>query len=298
MYASRHGDEGTEDNVRFLIERGADVNLLDNYETTALMFALMFACDDYEANENSVRFLIEAGANVNLQNKQGTTALMDASKYGHENIVRLLIAAGADVDVKNNQGVNALVNASVNGHKNVVILLIEAGANISTENLINFKGRSKIEKMWKKEQNKYLKKIAIDAYMRTRTNEYTTPTAESPLSGFHHRVDDDIYIMELIINMRYGDDDGYKRKKSGARKSPIKGNKQYQVAVEYYAPPNFKKSKYGTLSMNLESVMDEDENGNTIYFHLARVKAVNISNLLKYLNGIGNLKRILEIDEL
>ena len=41
--------------------------------------------------------------------------------------------------------------------------------------------------------------------------------------------------------------------------------------------------------------MDEDQNGNNIYFHLARVQA---SNLLKYLNDIGNLKRILEIDEL
>ncbi len=89
-----------------------------------------------------------------------------------------------------------------------------------------------------------------------------------------------------------------KRSKRSRRKSQIKGNKKYQVAVEYYAPPNFKKSKYGTLIINLESVMDEDENGNNIYFHLARVKATDRSNLLKYLNGIGNLKRILEIDEL
>jgi hypothetical protein len=59
--------------------------------------------------------------------------------------------------------------------------------------------------------------------------------------------------------------------------------KKYQVAVEYYTPPNFKKSKYGTLIMNLESVIDEDENGNNMYFHLARVKAKNRSNLLKYL---------------
>jgi hypothetical protein len=89
-----------------------------------------------------------------------------------------------------------------------------------------------------------------------------------------------------------------KNRSRSKRRSPIKGNNKYQVAVEYYAPPNFKKSKYGTLIMNLESVMDEDENGNNIYFHLARVKAINRSNLLKYLNGIGNLKRILEIDEL
>lgn len=89
-----------------------------------------------------------------------------------------------------------------------------------------------------------------------------------------------------------------RNKSKSTRKSPIKGNKKYQVAVEYYAPPNFKKSKYGTLIMNLESVMDEDENGNNIYFHLARVKANNRSNLLKYLKDIGHMKKILEIDEL
>ena len=41
--------------------------------------------------------------------------------------------------------------------------------------------------------------------------------------------------------------------------------------------------------------MDEDEKGNNIYFHLARVKAANRTNLLK---SIGKLKKILEIDEL
>ena len=44
--------------------------------------------------------------------------------------------------------------------------------------------------------------------------------------------------------------------------------------------------------------MDEDEKGNNIYFHLARVKAANRTNLLKYLKSIGKLKKILEIDEL
>ena len=90
-----------------------------------------------------------------------------------------------------------------------------------------------------------------------------------------------------------------KRRSVTKRKSPIKGNnKKYQVAVEYYTPPNFKKSKYGTLIINLESVMDEDKNGNNIYFHLTRVKANNRRNLLKYLKDIGHLKKILEIDEL
>ena len=89
-----------------------------------------------------------------------------------------------------------------------------------------------------------------------------------------------------------------RRKSAGRRKSPIKTNKKYQVAVEYYAPPNFKKSKLAKLDIILEAVMDEDDNGNNYYFYLVRLQAINRTNLLKYLNGIGNLKTILEIDEL
>jgi hypothetical protein len=89
-----------------------------------------------------------------------------------------------------------------------------------------------------------------------------------------------------------------KRKSMARRRSPVKEFKEYEVAVEYYSPPNFKKSKYGNLIMNLESVMDEDENGINMYYHLARVKALNRPNLLKYLNGIGNLKRIIAIDNI
>ena len=89
-----------------------------------------------------------------------------------------------------------------------------------------------------------------------------------------------------------------KRKSMTRRRSPVKRNKEYEVAVEYYYPPNFKKSKYGNLIMNLESVMDEDDNGINIYYHLARVKALNRANLLKYLNGIGKLKRIIAIDNI
>jgi hypothetical protein len=91
----------------------------------------------------------------------------------------------------------------------------------------------------------------------------------------------------------------YKSKRKSLRKVDNNRHKGYQVAVEYYTPPVFKKSKYGTLDIILEKVMNEDEYGNeSIYFILARIHAINKSNLLKYLNNIGNMKKILEIDEL
>ena len=44
--------------------------------------------------------------------------------------------------------------------------------------------------------------------------------------------------------------------------------------------------------------MDEDDNGNNYYFYLVRLQAINRTNLLKYLKDIGNMKRILEVDDL
>jgi hypothetical protein len=89
-----------------------------------------------------------------------------------------------------------------------------------------------------------------------------------------------------------------KRKSMTRRKSPIKRNKKYQVAVEYYTPPDFNKSKLAKLYIIMEAVMDEDDNGNNFYFYLIRVQAINRTNLIKYLKDIGNMKKILEIDDL
>ena len=58
------------------------------------------------------------------------------------------------------------------------------------------------------------------------------------------------------------------------------------------------KSKLAKLDIILEAVMDEDDNGNNYYFYLVRLQAINRTNLLKYLKDIGNMKRILEVDDL
>ena len=89
----------------------------------------------------------------------------------------------------------------------------------------------------------------------------------------------------------------FSKRKSG--KKYIKKSKsiRYQVAVEYDSIPDFKKSKYAKVYIFLELVQDEDDLGNKFYFYLMRLKSKNKSNLLKYLNDIGELRQILEIDE-
>ena len=50
-----------------------------------------------------VKLLLERGANVNIQNNYGSTALIRASKYGHLEVIKLLLEKGADPFDKNNK---------------------------------------------------------------------------------------------------------------------------------------------------------------------------------------------------
>jgi len=52
------------------------------------------------------------------------------------------------------------------------------------------------------------KKIAIDAYMRSKNLPSLPSTDEHPLSGFYHsNIDDPDNIMEQVLNMAYGEDE-------------------------------------------------------------------------------------------
>ena len=90
-------------------------------------------------NADVVRFLIERGADVNAYDRNGTTALMEAAEHGHADIVRTLIENGADMNAQNDGGRTALMIAvtsasfagPVQGAKDVVRVLIEKRANLN-----------------------------------------------------------------------------------------------------------------------------------------------------------------------
>ena len=88
-----------------LLARGADINAHAIISTsgqgvdyTPLMWAVRRGWDDI------VRFLIEKGADVNLADEKGITPLMTAATSGNGerfiSIVRLLVEAGADPDTQ------------------------------------------------------------------------------------------------------------------------------------------------------------------------------------------------------
>ncbi|KAK7872071.1 hypothetical protein R5R35_004556 [Gryllus longicercus] len=76
--------------VSLLLERGADVNAINDQGRAAIHYAA--ACD---STGRSVRLLIGAGADVDARDGTGATPLHWAAFNGNETAVRALLAAGA-----------------------------------------------------------------------------------------------------------------------------------------------------------------------------------------------------------
>lgn len=118
-----------QDNVRFLIENGADVNALKRADWTPLMLA------STKTNAGSFKIaelLIEHGAIINHQNKDGWTALHFACKEGNVDIVNLLLENGADAQKKTKNGRLPLHVASLHGHKAVVSELLKQKIDVNS----------------------------------------------------------------------------------------------------------------------------------------------------------------------
>jgi hypothetical protein len=114
--------------VRSMLERGADVNFINDDYFTALYVA------SQEGQLEIVDVLVAAGALVNWARKEdGCTALHMASQDGHPEVVRSLVRAGADVNlaITNEYADSPLIRAAQNGHVQCVDILIEAGAHVN-----------------------------------------------------------------------------------------------------------------------------------------------------------------------
>lgn len=118
-----------QDNIKLLIDAGADVNVRDiATNATALIIATM---DGYIG---IVRLLIDEDANLNLQTNLGHTALMIGAINGYIEVVKLLIDKGADLNLQDNNGNTALMTAAFKGYTEIVRLLIDNGADLNLKN--------------------------------------------------------------------------------------------------------------------------------------------------------------------
>lgn len=119
-------ENGDEDIVQLLIERGANVNVTDEYGATPLMQV---------ESLDLMRLLIERGANVNAADKEGQTALHRVVfEPGKFELAELLIAQGANVNARDNDGYTPLDHIIENAFDyEVALLLVSRGARINEE---------------------------------------------------------------------------------------------------------------------------------------------------------------------
>ncbi|KAF7980533.1 hypothetical protein HWV62_37665 [Athelia sp. TMB] len=116
--------KGIETTLRLLLERGADINPLDDTGRSALCYA------SGRGDEPVMRLLLEHGAEVNPQG-ECESALLEAAANNHETIARLLLQHGADVNAQDGHRRTALWHASRDGYEPIVQLLLEHGADVN-----------------------------------------------------------------------------------------------------------------------------------------------------------------------
>ena len=109
--------------IKSWFDEGVDVN--ETTLTTKLTSA------SAQGHKYAVKFLLERGADVNKKDK-GDTALIWASRGGYKEVVQLLLDHGADVNVVGvSLGQTALIEALMNHHEDVVPLLLDHGADVN-----------------------------------------------------------------------------------------------------------------------------------------------------------------------
>lgn len=111
--------------VKVLLDAGADVNLKDEYDDTALLFST------WKCRTAVTQLLIDKGADVNIQNKgHEATPLMQAAECGDVTSVKALLGRGAKANVTHKTGEGALLyNVYRSPNVEIVRALLEAGEN-------------------------------------------------------------------------------------------------------------------------------------------------------------------------
>jgi ankyrin repeat protein len=110
-----------DDNLKLILNAGADVDLSNKAGETPLMVAAQLGRLDY------VQALLDKKADPSAKNHEGNTALYFAIFEGHDDIAKRLIKAGTTLQGLNN-GYTLLHWAKAMGRQDIVPLMVQAGA--------------------------------------------------------------------------------------------------------------------------------------------------------------------------
>jgi quinoprotein dehydrogenase-associated probable ABC transporter substrate-binding protein len=112
--------------IRFLVEKGADVNKHDAQGYGALQSAAR------NRSDKIIPLLVELGADVNGRDSDGLTALIHAASRNHVPVIKALLERGADIEASAPGGFTPLALAIEEGKYLAAKTLIEGGASVAT----------------------------------------------------------------------------------------------------------------------------------------------------------------------
>ncbi|KAL7656775.1 hypothetical protein ACMYSQ_005847 [Aspergillus niger] len=116
-------ENGQEDIVQMLLERGASIDTKNSDSQTPLSLAAA------NGHERIVQMLLKRGATTETKSSIDQTPLSSAAENGHEKIVQMLLDVGAAIEVKGQWGERTPLSlAASNGHEGIVQLLLVRGA--------------------------------------------------------------------------------------------------------------------------------------------------------------------------
>ncbi|MBD2302556.1 ankyrin repeat domain-containing protein [Nostoc sp. FACHB-190] len=188
MMAASTGNLGI---VQLLVETGADINQIDVYGNSALMYASfenfwdivdyliplakpelrathLFAAAS-EGHTRLVQAIISSGINVDayrqkgVWNQNGMTALMISAQAGYSKIVKVLLDANANPNLtEGDTGGTPLMYGVESGNVEVVRLLLKAEADLNSQNFTGKTALIKAVKMGNTEMVKTLLQANAD----------------------------------------------------------------------------------------------------------------------------------------
>lgn len=120
----------TDEIVRYLLEKGSDVNEIDPDGWAPIHTASWLWS---EANLAVINLLIERGANLEAQNPSERTPLHLAIDEGDQEIIRLIIQKSKNVEIPDDQGLTALHVATLRQNEEAMKLLINKPARLDAK---------------------------------------------------------------------------------------------------------------------------------------------------------------------
>ncbi|KAM3621335.1 uncharacterized protein V6R79_009782 [Siganus canaliculatus] len=118
---------GLIENASFLLQHGAQPDLQDQDQDSALLLAIRSDRADL------VKLLLQGGSRVNQELCHGRRPLHEASLLGRAELVALLLEAGALPDPRSHYGLTPLALAAQRGHLVVVEALLRRGADVRSQ---------------------------------------------------------------------------------------------------------------------------------------------------------------------